>query len=108
MNTKKRAIKTAVAVTVALVVLAPTAASAASTAWVSTDNLLESVDGCTIQGYNTSDRAVAWEKFGCSGDIGLRIRYTSGGSTYYSIATTWDPVIVTVNHSNVTGFRVYH
>jgi len=105
MNTKKRAIKSAIAVTVAVAVLAPTAASATVTGWLHGVADTEKPSGCPVEGYDASNRAVVYELTSCSGTVGVKGRYSSGG---YNYETSWDydPQIATVNHSNINAFKM--
>jgi len=106
MNAKRWAIRSAVAATVALAVFTPTAANAAVSGWLHGVADWAKPSGCQITGYDASDRAVVWEVDNpCAGNVGVQGRYTSGGYTYYT-AMAADPVIATVNHSNMNAYRM--
>jgi len=83
----------------------PASAAEESTGWL-TYSWSPYLNGCGMISYLYSNGAETSDA-GCSGDVGEKIKYTSGGTTwisglYYGANYIW------VGHANTTAYRVFH
>jgi hypothetical protein len=91
--------------TLMLLGAATTSAGAADSGWIGS-SLCFNLDGCAIITTLGSNGSLS-DDGGCAGDVGQKIRYTSGGTTWIS-GLKWGTTWVAQYASNTNAFRAYH
>jgi len=97
----------AAVLTALVLVVAPACANAADTGWIYTSTSSNTVNGCLVGGYQEPAYADAYEKTSCSGQIGLKSKFVSGG-TYWISGLYWGNSTATVSYANTFGHRIFH